>query len=56
MITWETIIEKLGFDPRTHKRDEKEPFEDDSKQSPYSKLNQEEQEWLMKEWCGLVLE
>lgn len=55
-IMWDTIIEKLGFDPRI-------PAEikvgdswaiDDNVVNPYSKLNSEEKEFLMVNCFGVI--
>lgn len=54
-ITWESIIAKLGFDPR-----EPIPIEmfeddwgiDDSEPNPFSVLSEEERQSLMDNWIG----
>lgn len=44
-VTYESICEKLGFDPRSYKPDVSD-YEDDSKVNPFSILTDEESEFL----------
>lgn len=54
-ITWESIIRKLGFDPRKGLKYEPNKNDwavDDSKPNPYSVLNEEESQFLEDNWFG----
>lgn len=55
VITWESIIKKLGFDPRLPMPVEKTKDDwliDDSKPNPYSVLSEEESQFLEDNWFG----
>lgn len=53
MITWKSIIDKLGFDPREYTPTIQNDFEDDSVSSPFSKLTFEESDWLCQQMFGM---
>lgn len=44
-ITYESICQKLGFEPKNYKP-EVSDFEDDSKENPFSVLTDEESDFL----------
>ena len=54
-ITWESVIEKLGFDPRLPMPIQKSKDDwliDDSKPNPFSVLSEEENQFLEDNWFG----
>ena len=55
VITWDSIIAKLDFDPRLPMPStlgENEWLIDDSKPNPYSVLSEEESQFLEDNWFG----
>lgn len=54
-ITWDSIIAKLGFDPRLpmpSTMGENDWLIDDSKPNPFSVLDEEESQFLEENWFG----
>lgn len=54
-VSWESIIKKLGFDPREglkYEPNENDWAFDDSKPNPYSVLDEEENQFLEDNWFG----
>lgn len=54
-VSWESIIKKLGFDPREGLKYEPNGNDwavDDSKPNPYSVLDEEESQFLEDNWFG----
>ncbi len=54
-ITWESVIAKLGFDPREglkYKYNKNDWAVDDSKPNPYAVLTEEKRQSLMDNWIG----